>query len=402
MSTIWQILGITPTEDVRIIKKAYASLIKKNRPDEHPEAFQEIQNAYQQALNQVSAALIATKVQPLAQAEAHESSGSALAQPHREDLKPADSSEEQLKHSLYNHNVGRIRQLLNCPASEINNTHAWAFLTESDFIYDGEYNFFLGVATLQLLHAYLGTPQSDSMQSQWEIPPPRSISRVVWHHLATIFNWAMRGNYLQSHLEPEEMRLLVKEGILEDIYLPRTERPTHSPAPLAESRSLIKVYVLAALFLAFILFTGYSFTLNPPELKPNRETNSLRVPPPPNSPPQKTHSAATPVATTSANAYFYLRIDVNSDFVEGGVDIEAADYTYISNDGVGIEFLVDKNYRILNVEIYSSCGDVWLDKRIASNAKYWQIKAGSLGEIKTPIKKRLYLQLKNQGKRVFK
>jgi uncharacterized RDD family membrane protein YckC len=48
----WQILNIEPTDDKKVIKKAYAILIKKYKPDEKPEKFKEIQTAYQAALAQ--------------------------------------------------------------------------------------------------------------------------------------------------------------------------------------------------------------------------------------------------------------------------------------------------------------------------------------------------------------
>ena len=46
----WKTLNIEPTDDKKTIKKAYAVLIKQYKPDEYPEKFQEIQQAYKQAL----------------------------------------------------------------------------------------------------------------------------------------------------------------------------------------------------------------------------------------------------------------------------------------------------------------------------------------------------------------
>jgi len=46
----WASLGIDPTADVRAIKRAYARKLKHTRPDEDPEAFQELNDAYQTAL----------------------------------------------------------------------------------------------------------------------------------------------------------------------------------------------------------------------------------------------------------------------------------------------------------------------------------------------------------------
>src|SRR5512139_3631709 len=48
----WEVLGLEPTGDVLAIKKAYAGLLKKNRPDEQPEAYQELRQAYEWALSE--------------------------------------------------------------------------------------------------------------------------------------------------------------------------------------------------------------------------------------------------------------------------------------------------------------------------------------------------------------
>ncbi|MCM1191121.1 MAG: DnaJ domain-containing protein [Butyrivibrio sp.] len=47
---IWEILGIPPTTDVTAIKKAYADRAKKWHPEEHPEEFKRLRNAYQTAV----------------------------------------------------------------------------------------------------------------------------------------------------------------------------------------------------------------------------------------------------------------------------------------------------------------------------------------------------------------
>lgn len=48
--TPWEILGIPPDADKNQIKRAYSKLIKENRPDDAPEAFQLIRDAYEQML----------------------------------------------------------------------------------------------------------------------------------------------------------------------------------------------------------------------------------------------------------------------------------------------------------------------------------------------------------------
>ena len=43
---MWEILGIEPTTDIREIKRAYAHLAKQYNPEEHPEEFKRIFDAY--------------------------------------------------------------------------------------------------------------------------------------------------------------------------------------------------------------------------------------------------------------------------------------------------------------------------------------------------------------------
>jgi hypothetical protein len=46
----WQLLQIAPDSDERSIKRAYARLLKTNRPDDNPEDFQRLREAYEAAL----------------------------------------------------------------------------------------------------------------------------------------------------------------------------------------------------------------------------------------------------------------------------------------------------------------------------------------------------------------
>lgn len=47
---MWDVLGIEPTNDERAVKRAYARLLKQNRPDKDPKAFQELRDAYEWCL----------------------------------------------------------------------------------------------------------------------------------------------------------------------------------------------------------------------------------------------------------------------------------------------------------------------------------------------------------------
>ncbi|OWA37229.1 hypothetical protein B9G55_03935 [Saccharibacillus sp. O16] len=48
--SVWEILGLAPTADARAIKRAYAGLLKKVHPEDDPEGFQRLREAYGEAL----------------------------------------------------------------------------------------------------------------------------------------------------------------------------------------------------------------------------------------------------------------------------------------------------------------------------------------------------------------
>jgi hypothetical protein len=47
----WEILNIQPTTDVKAIRSAYAKLLRDNNPEDKPEAYQQIREAYDEALD---------------------------------------------------------------------------------------------------------------------------------------------------------------------------------------------------------------------------------------------------------------------------------------------------------------------------------------------------------------
>src|SRR5580700_8475682 len=47
MTTPWEVLGIAPQADEQQIRRAYARLLKAHRPDQDPEGFRRVRDAYE-------------------------------------------------------------------------------------------------------------------------------------------------------------------------------------------------------------------------------------------------------------------------------------------------------------------------------------------------------------------
>ncbi|WP_374336303.1 hypothetical protein [Leeia sp.] len=54
VTSCWDILGIEATSDIRLIKRAYAKLLKVNRPEDDAEAFQRLRDAHEEALERAA------------------------------------------------------------------------------------------------------------------------------------------------------------------------------------------------------------------------------------------------------------------------------------------------------------------------------------------------------------
>gem|GEM_PF-6959556 len=64
----WQELGISETDDIREIKRAYARKLKSARPDEHPQEFQQLHAAYTQALKRAGSGVARRASKPVRRA----------------------------------------------------------------------------------------------------------------------------------------------------------------------------------------------------------------------------------------------------------------------------------------------------------------------------------------------
>lgn len=55
MNTYWQLLGISPTGDKKEIRRAFAAQSRLHHPEEEPEYFVQLNQAYKEALREAAA-----------------------------------------------------------------------------------------------------------------------------------------------------------------------------------------------------------------------------------------------------------------------------------------------------------------------------------------------------------
>ena len=89
--TPWQVLGLSgPTADKKAIKRAYAQQVKLYHPEDHPEEFQALQAAYQEALKRATE----LAAQESRGAGADFAGGRPVASAPRPDSQPSDASDQ--------------------------------------------------------------------------------------------------------------------------------------------------------------------------------------------------------------------------------------------------------------------------------------------------------------------
>lgn len=196
---IWKILEIDPTPDTKIIKRAYAKKLKITRPDEHPEAFQALHEAYKHAL-----------------VEAHyweEETASESVEPPSEvaSIDPVDTHSEleqqansptpdinQSEVNPYQQEGERIldlaQLLLTANHNGQNNPDNWAFVMESPFILEDQFNWRLGLELLRVI---------DQHNMQHMAKTHSLVGQDTLTFLNGIFNWTDNRHYVLRALGDE-------------------------------------------------------------------------------------------------------------------------------------------------------------------------------------------------------
>jgi len=117
MGDIWGVLGIEPTTDRRTIKRAYAEAVKSCHPEEHPEEFKRLYEAYQAALDSLSAGSRARRDTPVGMLQSEIQQSEAL--PPKTIQAETQQTETQQTETLHSKTVLTETQQIETQRSEI-------------------------------------------------------------------------------------------------------------------------------------------------------------------------------------------------------------------------------------------------------------------------------------------
>lgn len=201
----WHTLQLSPTTDIRAIKKAYATLLKQNRPDQNPEGFQQLHAAYQDALRWAEDSLDAQ------QAHADPADTDALAEVAPEEATvegvnstrygcgdpnceqcAADAAWEKYLDEQWELLVQRVEETLEDPQRR-NDPTAWQFLVESEALLDIDFKSAFALRFLQRLLQMF----SQQQESGETLLLPATIT-----HLNQLFWWSERRHHYDDYIDP--------------------------------------------------------------------------------------------------------------------------------------------------------------------------------------------------------
>jgi len=203
--SIWKTLGIEPTDDLRQIKKAYATKLKLCKPDESPREFQILHAAFERAVASNKRRKIAEMVtppvsaseRPLAKLVVDESVAASLTSvpPVDEDFGQAEQAiEQQAAVESYRQEEARlleqVHQLLRQDYDTIHNKASWKFLEQSEYLLNSDFCWHIGLRLFVALDHHLCTAKFVYIRDGKPWP--------LMTHLESIFNWTGNFDHLQS------------------------------------------------------------------------------------------------------------------------------------------------------------------------------------------------------------
>jgi uncharacterized RDD family membrane protein YckC len=173
---IWQTLEIEPTPDQKAIKRAYAKKLKVTRPDENPEAFQDLHNAYKIALQEAEYWDEDARTEIVPQ-DADNQNNVNIIEPDNivldidridapvSENKTSNNSQEEVSsqiqeeipvnpYQVEGERILGITSMLLSSQGEQAKAKSWEFIIESPFILEDQFNWRLGLELLRTIHEH--------------------------------------------------------------------------------------------------------------------------------------------------------------------------------------------------------------------------------------------------------
>jgi len=211
----WAILEIEPTQNVRDVKRAYAKKVKQVRPDDDPEGFKVLYNAYQAATYwaqhpEEDFELLSSEDQGVAQMPMV--GIEQTTQPDR-----ASATEPPAGAEIADDTIAKQEAVAECldqvqalmrDQSRANRSKSWQFLEANKLILEGDFREALGIAILRELADY-NMGLTGKKRSYNQTP------RHVFAYLNSIFFWSAQPYILWAELSEEQYEEVI----------PRISRP---------------------------------------------------------------------------------------------------------------------------------------------------------------------------------
>jgi uncharacterized RDD family membrane protein YckC len=241
----WDILAIDETDDKKAIKKAYAVLIKQYKPDEYPEKFQEIHDAYQFALQTLTWNKQSTENSP------QESTGK-LVQHTNGNLKPkkaesnllkTDSEDQQIADNLLKY----LDELLSDHQFEINHINKWQLFNKYKSILDIQLIRDVSLKVFEKISTYNLAHKQNKKQAVIHI--------AIINYLDSIFNWSENWQIYHENFSYQSLKYtLYRDEVEVDISEFTTPITTRLYAFVVD-------FALASFLMLFIQYLLNSFNI---------------------------------------------------------------------------------------------------------------------------------------------
>ena len=193
--SVWDLLKIQPTNEIVHIKAAYAKELKNCRPDQNPEGFQVLHQAYKAALrfahnNSANEADEADDYRQLQQLQGKSAiSEQASISPKNEgEHSPLEQDHLELLNSEYGRHLEKVSGILasNNTRNELNE---WRFLLQSELILDPQFNAQLGMFVLDNILRINTDFESQKRNKKRYSQPNSTVKGSTVRYLNDIFHW---------------------------------------------------------------------------------------------------------------------------------------------------------------------------------------------------------------------